>query len=66
MVVSEQNKLADNSTEEKEYVLCECFNINKKLAGHIQKRLEADGITRELIYPVPDLSTWDVYEKAIK
>ena len=66
MVVSEQNKLANNSTEDKEYVLCECFNINKKLAGHIQKRLEADGITRELIYPIPDLSTWDVYEKAIK
>jgi hypothetical protein len=66
MVVNEQNKEANNSTEDKEYVLCECFNINKKLAGHIQKRLEADGITRDLIYPIPELSTWDVFEKAIK
>ena len=63
MVVSEQNRVANNSTEEKESVLCECFNINKKLAGHIQKRLEEDGITRELIYSTPDLSTWDIYEK---
>lgn len=66
MVVNEQNKLANNSTEDKEYVLCECFNISKKLADHIKKRLEADGITKELIYPVPDLSTWGVYENAIK
>lgn len=65
MVVSEQNKLTNNSSEEKEYVLCECFNTNKELASYIQKRLEDDGITRELIYPIPDLSTWDIYEKAI-
>lgn len=63
MVVSEQNKIANNSTEEKEYVLCECFNINKKLADHIKKRLEEDGITKELIYPISDLNTWNVYEK---
>ncbi len=65
MVVSEQNKLAVNAEDEGEYVLCECFNINKKLAGHIRKRLEEDGITRELIYPTPDISTWDIFQKTI-
>ena len=66
IVVSEQNMAANNSTEEKTYVLCQCFNINKKLAAYISKRLEDDGITRELIYPNPDLSTWTIYEKSIK
>ncbi len=66
MVVGEQNKLAANSTEEKEYILCECFNINKKLAGHIKKRLKDDGITKELIYPTPDLNTWEIYEKCTR
>ena len=63
MVVSEQNKIAKVTTEEKDYVLCKCFNINKKLAGYIQDRLNVDGITKELIYPNPDLNTWKVYQK---
>lgn len=66
MVVSEENKTANNSTQQKEYVLCACFNINKKLASHIKKRLEEDGITKELIYPNPGLNTWSVYEECIK
>lgn len=65
MVVSEQNNEANKSTDEK-YVLCECLNINKKLADYIRKRLEADGITKELIYPTPDLNTWTVYENVMK
>jgi hypothetical protein len=35
------------------------------LADHIRKRLEAEGITKELIYPTPELNTWRVYEKAL-
>lgn len=63
MVVSEQSKIANNTTDEKEYILCECFNINKKLANHIRKRLKEDSITRDLIYPTTDLNTLDVYKK---
>ena len=66
MVVSEQNQLSDGKEIDitKPYILCTCFNINKKLADYVRKRLEADGITRELIYPTPDISTRDVFEKS--
>lgn len=48
--------------EAKDYSFCSCFNIHKSLEPHIRKRLEADGITKEFIYPTPDLSTWDIFE----
>ena len=63
MVVSEQSKISNNTTDEKEYILCECFNINKKLADYIRKRLLEDGIKSNIIYPTPDLNTLDVYRK---
>jgi hypothetical protein len=69
MVVNEQNIEANKETnpddDTKQYVFCECFNIHKKLADHIRKVLEADGITKEFIYPTPDISTWDIYEKCM-
>lgn len=69
MVVNEQNnevRKEENADKgPQQYVLCECFNINKKLAGYIAKKLEEDGITRELIYPVKNFSTWDIFEKAV-
>lgn len=62
LVVSEQNKLVEKAEKEGEYVLCECFNINKKLSEHIKMQLEEDNITKELIYPTPGFSTWDIFE----
>lgn len=50
-----------NEDEEINYRFCTCFNINKKLELHIRERLEKDGITRDFIYPTPDISTWDTY-----
>lgn len=47
----------------REYSFCSCFNIHKSLEPHIRKRLTEDGITKEFIYPTPDISTWGVYQK---
>lgn len=65
MIVSEQNQQAAENATQGQSILSGCFNINKKLAEHIRKRLEADGITKEIIYPAPELNTWNVYEKNI-
>jgi hypothetical protein len=65
MVVNEQNIEANPDNDTKQYVFCECFNINKKLADHVRKTLEQDGITKEFIYSTPDINTWDVYEKCL-
>ncbi len=46
------------------YFFCNCFNIHKNLAGHVRGRLEADGITKDFIYPTPDLNTWKIFEKS--
>ncbi|MBY8961793.1 FRG domain-containing protein [Flavobacterium sp. D11R37] len=45
----------------KEYRFCECFNIKKSLAPYIIKKLEADGITKDHIYPTPEVDSWPVY-----
>lgn len=47
-----------------EYAFCKCFNINKNLENHIRKRLEADGITKEFIYPTSDINTYPIFEKS--
>lgn len=52
-----------NEKENKSYKFCRCFNINKKLLNYIRQRLEADGITKEFIYPTPEISTWEVFGK---
>lgn len=69
IVVNEQNIEAnkENNPEDdtKQYVLCECFNINKNLAGHIKNILDQNGITKEFIYSTPDTNTWNIYEKCI-
>lgn len=69
MVVAEQNIEAgkeNDPAEDKQYMLCQCFNINKNLADYIRKVLDTDGITREFIYPTHDINTWGVYEACIK
>lgn len=63
LVGDEQYKEGKSEEDANNYSFCSCFNIHKSLEGHIRKRLEADGITKEFIYPTPDLSTWEVFEK---
>ena len=64
MVGDEQYKDGKSEEEAKDYRFCTCFNIHKKLLDHARKRLEADGITKEFIYPTPDISTWEAFEKS--
>lgn len=65
MVVNEQNIEANPDSDTKQYVFCECFNINKKLADHVRKTLEQDGITKKFIYSTQGINTWDIYEKCL-
>lgn len=69
LVVNEQNNEANReknaSDGEQQYVLCECFNINKNLSSYITDVLKKDGLTKELIYPTPSLSTLGIYEKCL-
>jgi hypothetical protein len=64
MVGDEQYPEKEATGGEKNYRFCKCYNINKKLEQHIRKRLTDDGVTREFIYPTPEVSTWDVYENS--
>ncbi len=70
MVVNEQNiesqREINIGNEKNQYVLCECFNINKKLEKHIRTVLEQDGITKDFIYSTPETNTWDIYEECKK
>jgi hypothetical protein len=52
--------------EAKNYSFCSCFNINKKLAGHVRKRIEEDGVNSNFIYPAPEISTLDIFERSKK
>jgi len=64
LVGDEQYKEGNTEEEDMNYSFCSCFNIHKSLEPYVRKQLESDGITKELIYPTPDISTWDIYEKA--
>lgn len=63
LVGDEQFKEGKSEEEAKDYSFCSCFNIHKKLEPHIRKRLEEDRVTREFIYPTPNINTWEVFEK---
>lgn len=65
IIGNEQYLEAKEENEPEEYRFCSCFNINKKLIDHIRKRLDEDGITKDYIYPTPDIDTWEVYEKSL-
>jgi hypothetical protein len=57
---------ADNDGKDSDYRFCMSFNIHKNLAEHARNRLEADGITKEFIYPTPEINTWETFEKSKK
>lgn len=52
--------------ESKNYRFCNCFNINKKLADHVRKRIEEDGVNKAFIYPTSNTSTLDIFERSKK
>ena len=64
MVGDESYKEGRSEEDARNYSFCNCFNINKSLAVYIRQRLESDGITKEYIYPTPELTTWDVFEES--
>lgn len=61
-------QFVEGKTDEQadDYSFCSCFNILKKLESHIRKRLEEDGVTKEFIYPTPDINTWEIFEECKK
>lgn len=63
MIGDEEYQQGKPGAKSKGYRFCACYNIHKKLEPHIRERLDADGITKDFIYPTTDVSTWDVYEK---
>jgi hypothetical protein len=64
LIGDEMYKEGQTPKEAREYSFCNCFNIHKSLEPHIRKRLDEDGITKDYIYPTPDLNTWEVFEKS--
>jgi hypothetical protein len=56
-------EMQEDPDEDLDYNFCSCFNIKKSLADYALKKLETDGITKEYIYPTPDLSTRTVYDQ---
>lgn len=61
-----------NNGSDMGYKFCRCFNLNKKLEGHIRRKLDEAGITQNFIYPDPTpmefgmdpkAFAWEVYER---
>jgi len=65
-LLGEEQFLSDKKDADVNYKFCSCFNINKNLYNHVKQKLDADGITKEFIYPTKDLNAWSIFELAIK
>lgn len=63
LIGDEQFKKGKSIGDAKNYHFCSCFNIHKKLADYIRKRLEEDGITKDFIYPTLNENAWKIYDK---
>lgn len=59
-------QVADEYGDADGYRFCSCYNINKKLIGHIRQRLEEEGIVKDFIYPNPSDIAWQSFEKTLK
>lgn len=66
MVSDEFFGKTEDGKPEPNYHFCKCFNIKKELAGYIRAKLEADGITKEFIYPAEEeaVNASGIYEKS--
>lgn len=58
--------IEENPEERDVYRFSECLNIKKSLVPYIRQRLEADGVTKDYIYPAPDIDSWKVYNSCIE
>lgn len=63
LVGDEQYKEGNPKDKKSDYKFCSCYNINKNLVPFIQQCIEKDGVTKEYIYPTPDINTWEIFEK---
>lgn len=68
MVAEEYYKQTEEAKETPDYAFCNCYNIKKELAGYIRAKLEADGITKDFIYPAEEaaVNATGIYEKSKK
>lgn len=68
MVSDEFFGKTEDGKPEPNYHFCKCFNIKKELAGYIRAKLEADGITKEFIYPAEEeaVNASGIYEESKK
>jgi hypothetical protein len=66
LIGDELYKEANPDKDGSEYYFCSCYNIHKSLEPHIRKKLDADGITKDYIYPMTDINAWDVFERSLK
>lgn len=66
MVSDEFFAKTEDGKPEPNYHFCKCFNIKKELAGYIRAKLEADGITKDFIYPAEEeaVNASGIYEKS--
>lgn len=66
MVSDEFFGKTEDGKPEPNYHFCKCFNIKKELAGYILAKLEADGITKEFIYPAEEeaVNASGIYEES--
>jgi hypothetical protein len=66
MITDEYFGKIEDGKPDPNYHFCKCFNIKKELAGYIRAKLEADGITKEFIYPAEEegVNASDVYEQS--
>lgn len=49
-----------------EYRFCECYNINKNLAGYIRECLQADGVSHDSMYAATNLDASHIYQNCIR
>jgi len=66
MIGDELYKEANPGKDGSEYFFCSCFNIHKSLEPYIRQRLNADGVTKDFIYPTTDINSWEIFEKSLK
>ncbi|SEP05657.1 FRG domain-containing protein [Flavobacterium sp. fv08] len=64
-VAAADSWIDENPQDVHNYRFCECVNIKKSLTPYIKQRLEADGITKDYIYPAPDIDSWNIYSSSI-
>jgi hypothetical protein len=66
VVGNEQYHKGKLESEPDDYRFCECYNINKDLAGYITEKLKQLNLTSETMYPDNKIDCRHVYEESKK